>query len=300
MLVGSRLPLFGERKFEWPRSSTIVAFLRELAPVGSLLAALSMVAGCAPKVSAGEWQCSNTGGASDGGTPRVPDQTDPVVMPWSASFEENFCDYTRVAGYCYGDGEYVVVTEPHHLGRFAAEFKVIGAEEHQTRCVRQGAFPESAYYGAWYFIPKALKSVEVEWNLWHFKGRDTINEPHHDLWDVSLVKGAQAGEWELEIHDRLAPPNADRYRSAEPRPVPFGKWFHIAMFLKRAADASGKIVLYQDGVQLFERTNLRSDASKLNQWYVGNWAEDAEPADSLLYVDDVSIGATLSAVSATQ
>jgi hypothetical protein len=300
MLLGSRLSLFGERKFKWRGRSAFVAFLRGLAKAGPPLAALSMIAACAPKVSAGEWQCSNGGGTSDGGTPHVPSPTDPVTLPWAARFEENFCDYEKVAGFCYGDQPYVSVTEPHHSGRFAAAFKVIGAEMHQTRCVRQGVFPESAYYGAWYFIPEALKDVEVVWNLWHFQARDTVDEPHYDLWDINLVKGAQAGDWELEIYDRLAPPNANTYRSAEHRPIPFGRWFHIALFLKRAADSSGKVVLYQDGVQLFEQTNLKSDVSKLTQWYVGNWAEKATPEDSTLYVDDVSIGATLSAVIATQ
>jgi len=300
MLVRSRVSLFGERRFKWRKRPSSVAFLRARYTTGSLLVALSMLGACAPKVSAGEWQCSDDGGASNGGTPHVPVATDPVTVPWSTGFEENFCDYTKVAGYCYGDRSYVLVTEPRHLGRFAAEFKVIGAEMHQTRCVRQGVFPEAAYYGAWYFIPEPLKDVEVEWNLWHFQARDTVDELHHDLWDINLIKGAQAGDWELEIHDRLAPPNANRYRSADHRPIPFGTWFHIALFLKRAADTTGKVALYQDGVQLFEQSNLKSDASKLTQWYVGDWAEKATPADSSLYVDDVSIGATLSAVSATQ
>ena len=37
------------------------------------------------------------------------------------------------------------------------------------------------------------------WNLWHFQGRDDDSEPFRDLWDVTLVKGAQAGDWELIV-----------------------------------------------------------------------------------------------------
>ena len=222
--------------------------------------------------------------------------TDPVTVPWSTGFEENFCDYLKVAGYCYGDRPYSVVTEPHRAkGRFVAEFKAIGDDQHQTRCVRQGVLPESAFYGAWYYIPEPLKKVKV-WNLWHFTGAQSPNELGAPLWDVTLIAGSQPGTWELLVYDPVA---RGTYRSREHTLVPFGAWFHIELFLKRAADTSGKIALYQDGALLFEQTNLQSDASKYAQWFVGNFAEGGIPADSSLYVDDVTISATLSPTSAT-
>ena len=36
-----------------------------------------------------------------------------------------------------------------------------------------------------------------------------------------------------------------------------------------------------------------TDDSNFGQWYVGNYADGLEPADSTLYVDDVTIGPTL-------
>jgi len=275
--------------------------MRRVRCVGPFVwAALSpALSGCAPKVSAGEWQCSQESAGADGGPPRAALLTDPVVVPWSTGFEDSFCGYTNVAGYCYGDQPYTLVTEPHRPGgHFAAEFKVVGSQMQQTRCVRQGVLPESAYYGAWYFIPQALTDVKGVWNLWHFQGGDDPDS-QHDLWDVTLVKGQQAGDWELVVYDRPSPPPNNTYRSADHIRVPIKTWFHIELFLKRAADATGEIALYQDGVQLFDRTNLKSDASKFTQWYVGDLADTATPADSSLYVDDVSISATLAPISAT-
>jgi len=313
VVVGSWDSRFGGCSFETRSCSQVVAFWRRFSAIGPLLSALSLVSGCAPKVSAGEWQCANEGGASDGGTSQPAQLTDPVILPWSAGFElaeqqaapapsdpdqpkfENFCDYVKVAGYCYGDRPYVVVTEPHRSGRFSAEFKVIGDEEHQTRCVRQGLLPESAYYGAWYFIQQPVTNARI-WNLWHFQGRDSVDEAHHDLWDVSLYRGAQDGDWELGVYDFVAGPT---YRSADHKTIPIGSWFHIELFLKRATDGSGKIALYQDGVLLFEKMNLKSDASKITQWYVGDLADTPTPPESSLYVDDVSISAALGALSAT-
>ena len=302
MVVDSRVSLFGESRRKEPGRSAVVALLHAFTHIGSvpMFAILPLVGGCAPQVSAGEWQCPGDGG--------VAAATDPVAVPWSTGFEaprglahpeEAFCDYARVAGYCYGDQVYALVTEPHHQGRFAAEYKVVGGKADQTRCVREGVLPASAYYGAWYFIPEALKEAKG-WNLWHFQGRDDDSEPFRDLWDVTLVKGAQAGDWELIVFDPLAPPNKGVYRGPAHRPIPIGSWFHIELFLKRAASTTGEVRLYQDGVLLIEQANLRSDASKFSRWFVGNWAVEATPANSSLFVDDVSISIAPSSTSATQ
>ena len=307
MVVRPRVPT--ERRSSKRRRSGSVAFLRRRPRAGSVwwlvALALALLGACtSKKMSAGNWQCqvegeTSDGGASDGGASQGPQPTDPVTVPWSTSFEDGFCGYEKVAGFCYGDSLYVVVTDHHHGGHVAAEFKVIGGAQNQTRCVRQGVFPESAYYGAWYLIPEALTEAPSPWNLWHFTGGDGPNQVLPGLWDVSLVKGAQAGDWELVVKDPLAPANEGTYRSADHKRIPIGSWFHIELFLKRATDASGKIALYQDGVLLFEQANLKSDASKFTQWYVGDWAESATPANSSLYVDDVSISATLAPTPAT-
>jgi hypothetical protein len=298
----------------------LVAFVRGFTRVCSvsMLAVLVLVGACAPKVSAGAWECpadggASNGGATSGGASQAPAQTDAF---WSTGFEDasdplgeradladlgverfaSFCDYTKVKGYCYGDQPYVVVTEPHHSGRFAAEFNVVGDQQNQTRCVSQGVFPTAMFFGAWYYIPEALTYVKSAWNLWHFQSGDDANSLH-DLWDVSLGKGAQDGTWELFVLDR--PSGFVNYYGANHTPVPIGSWFHIELFLKRASDSTGEIALYQDGVKLFDQVNLKSDASKFTQWYVGDWADMPKPQNSSLFVDDITISATLSSTSAT-
>ena len=224
-----------------------------------------------------------------------------MPVPWSTSFEDGFCDYQSPdgPGFCYGDEPYLLVTEPHRPGgQYAAKFTVIGAGQHQTRCVRQGELPQSAYYGAWYFIPEALQSVTSVWDLWHFTGGDPSASNLPGLWDVRLSNIGTSGGWELVVFDPLAPGDNQVYQGPDHKPVPIGSWFHIELFLKRASDSTGEVRLYQDGALLFDQTNLKSDASKFSQWYVGNWAGGATPPDSSLYVDDVSISASLS--SATQ
>ena len=106
------------------------------------------------KLVVGKWSCSEADGNA-GGDGSVMAATAPISFPWSTGFENGFCDYTAGAGFCYADkrAAYEIVTSPVHAGNFAAAFSVSPstALDGQTRCVRQGALPNAAYYSAYYF-----------------------------------------------------------------------------------------------------------------------------------------------------
>lgn len=242
--------------------------------------ALSLAA-CSPQLTVGTWACPNTEMASE---------TDPVAVPWSTGFEDQFCDYEQLGGFCYAEdnASYTTVTAPVHSGQFAAAFSVVAGDTngHQTRCVRQGALPAAAYYGAWYFIPASATNTAL-WNLVHFQGGDPASGAH-GLWDISLVNGTN-GALELVVFDFL---NGATRRSTRTVPVPIATWFHIELYLKRATDTTGEVALYQDDQLLLDVKNLRTDDSSWAQWYVGNLATGLSPRESTLYVDDVSIRST--------
>ncbi len=254
-----------------------------------------LLLGCEPKLLVGEWTDASAGAAGaqcpDDGNP-LPDRTEPMAVPWSTGFEHGFCDYPAVGGFCYGGGTRKTVSSPANGGQFAAEFTVTTADttSNQARCVRQGRLPDEAYYGAWYYVPTlaTLKSTMSLWNLLHFQGGDTSVE---GLWDVSLVNGPN-GDLHLLVYDFLNKGGTVR-EPADPPPIPIGAWFHIQFYLKRAADATGEIRLYQDGKELLDAKNVVTDDSTWAQWYVGNIAKDLTPADSTVYVDDVSIDSKL-------
>ena len=75
--------------------------------------------------------------------------------------------------------------------------------------------------------------------------------------------------------------------------LPIGAWVHLQVYLKRAADETGELAVYQDGEEALRLTGIITDESEWGQWYVGNWAKDIEPPESTVYVDDVSITETL-------
>lgn len=250
---------------------------------GVALAAAGALGACQPDLNVGEWRCA------PGVDARIADANDPIAPEWSTGFEDQFCDYTELAGFCYAapNASYTTVTSPVHSGRYAAAFKVNADDPdgYQTRCVRQGELPTAAYYGAWYFVPERASDPGL-WNLVHFQGGD--RSAQHGLWDISLVS-RDSGELEVVVFDFL---NGMARSPEPPTPIPIGEWFHLELYLKRAADATGEVALYQDGELVIRATDLITDDSSWGQWYVGNLAQGLTPPDSTLYVDDVTIRST--------
>jgi hypothetical protein len=269
-----------------PTSCTLLAFVR-------FTALACAVNGCEPRLSVGEWECRASTGPIEsidgaGGEGSVsPVWSEPVPAPWSTGFEDGFCGYTRARGFCYSntDASYELVNSPVRSGRYAAAFKVTSDAAQdgiQARCVREGVLPSAAYYGAWYYIPSTSTNTG-NWNLLHFQGGETSEL--HGLWDVSVASGVD-GRLSLYLFDFLR--DIGRHADAPPE-VPIGSWFHVEFYFKRAADLTGEVALYQDGELTLRLTDLETDDSLWGQWYVGNLADALVPAESTVYVDDVTI-----------
>jgi len=213
----------------------------------------------------------------------------PLTAPWKTSFEAGFCNYDD-GGFCYSDDDssFHVVTSPVHTGKLAAAFEMgPGAPntKRQTRCVRQGVLPVEAYYGAWYYVPSDLTGARV-WNLFHFQGGQA-GTFLHGLWDVSMTDEAGNG-YAVFIYDSV---KDEHYGQANPKPIPRDRWFQLELYLKRAADATGEVVLYQDGEEMVRRTGIVTDETPFGEWYVGNYAMalDGAPPTVTVYVDDVTV-----------
>jgi hypothetical protein len=192
---------------------------------------------------------------------------------------------------------YELVTAPVHSGHFAVAFSIVGQKpspddpEHdstQTRCVREGELPRDAVYGAWYYVP-ALPTAVGYWNLMYFWGDDGT-QMGKQLWDVSIKK-MDDGQLSLFIFDQNPPNPSMPDAPATPTvPIPIGEWFHIELHLRRAADTSGVVELFQDGDKVGEFTDRVTDDTQFGRWYVGNLSPDGlSPPESTLYVDDVTI-----------
>jgi hypothetical protein len=259
--------------------------------------------GCEPNAVIAKWHCperTQSGLLGSGGKTAGTDASDDsFVFPWATGYENEWCDYREDGyGFCFatGDGSrYEIVTSPVRSGSYAAAFTVrgdmdsaVGANRQggQSRCFREGNLPTEGYYGAWYYVPELSRS-HGNWNLIHFQGRNTPDEDLWNLWDVSFVN-KDNGDLRMSVWNSLGSvlPKQDNLPS-----VPIANWFHIEVYLKRAADKTGEFALYQDGAVILEAHDIVTDNSLWGQWYVGNLAQSLEPIDSTLYVDDVTLSA---------
>jgi hypothetical protein len=269
------------------------------ATFAGVAALFSFLVGCEPNLIVGKWggeggeggaggqaSCEAAGGEGNGS------RTDAVGMPWSTSFESEFCDYATVSGYCYAAprASYATVSSPVHSGDTAAAFSLVsdGALDGlQARCVRQGKLPIAAYYSAYFLIPEA-PTAAANWNLMHFRSGDGV-EAAHGLWDLSLARQAD-GSFQLFVYDHSVPVLRPTINLPD---VPIGEWFQLTAYLSRSAEATGEFAVYQDGELGLRLTDIVTDDGEYGEWYVGNLAVSLTPEKTVLYVDDVAIGDSL-------
>jgi hypothetical protein len=245
--------------------------------------------GASGEMSEGGHGADNGEVCPEGGATGDVNGSTPLTAPWATSFEAGFCRYDD-GGFCYSDANssYRIVTSPVRTGGFAAAFEMSPSTDggaRQTRCVRQGVLPVEAYYGAWYYVPSELAGAHA-WNLFHFQGGQA-GKFLHGLWDVSVNDEAGNG-YAAFIYDTV---HDGHYGQVTPKPIPRDRWFQLELYLKRAADTTGEVALYQDGEELVRRTGIVTDDTPFGEWYVGNYTTALEPTASAVtvYVDDVTV-----------
>jgi hypothetical protein len=254
--------------------------------VGPSLVVASLAYACSPELVIGAVDADTEACPLPNGEGGAPSSEEKVVeIGWETGFENGFCDYRQALGFCYSsvappEASYSIVDTPVRTGKSSAAFSVVAGANIHTRCFLEGVLPRDAVYGAWFYIP-ALAQNTGNWNLVFIQGAPG---PRAGLWDVSL-RNTDDGGLQLYIYSHRGqplPPEA-------PVPVPIGRWFHVEFRLLRATDATGAVGLYQDGVPIQEATGIVTDAYETHQWYVGNLANALDPAESTLYVDDVTV-----------
>jgi len=79
------------------------------------------------------------------------------------------------------------------------------------------------------------------------------------------------------------------FDQANPIPVPLGRWVHFEIFFRKASDTTGRITIWQDGVQILDHANVATAPTDLLQWDAGGGSNDISPAPAAVYFDDATI-----------
>jgi len=153
---------------------------------------------------------------------------------------------------------------------------------------REQPSPPAAYYGAWFFIPAALE-VRSWLSLHHFGYHRGANVAETTpLFDFNVYPGPD-GNLVAHLYDSTAVANTDQ---TNPVPVPMAAWVHFEILYRKAADATGRITIWQDGVQILDVPNLVTAPTDLLQWDVGGGSNDIAPSPATVYFDDATISLT--------
>ncbi len=215
---------------------------------------------------------------------------------WQATFEPGDLSEWLSDGHggVYTDGQApdpVAAQDQAHRGRYSglAVFSPAAGTAAFSYFYREQPSPEQAYYAAWFRLPASLQ-VGSFLGLLHFGYHPAAGDPNTiAIWDFDLQP-----ESDGSLVPHLYQTGAASPVVAQPAlPVPLATWVHFELLFKKAADATGQIVAWQDGVQIMNVTNIVTAPTDWIQWDVGGGALDViTPTPVSLYVDDVTISST--------
>ena len=149
---------------------------------------------------------------------------------------------------------------------------------------REQPSPPEAYYGAWFYIPAALQ-VGTWLSLHHFGYHRSAGADITPLWDFNVYPGPD-GKLIARLYESAVVANFDQ---TNPIPVPVGQWVHFEIFFRKATDTTGRITIWQDGVQILDHANVATAPTDLLQWDAGGGSNDVAPAPAAVYFDDAAI-----------
>ncbi|HEV8523293.1 MAG TPA: heparin lyase I family protein [Terriglobales bacterium] len=138
-------------------------------------------------------------------------------------------------------------------------------------------------YSAWFYFPRSY-SVPAWWIIfqWKSKRRNGQNDPFY----VVNVGNREDGSMYLYLYDwqnRVS--HLQKHTD-----LPVGRWFQLEAEYSCAADETGSVAVWQDGVLLFEISGTRTRYTDGDcQWSVNNYSDKVIPSPAVIYVDDASI-----------
>ena len=155
--------------------------------------------------------------------------------------------------------------------------------------------PTEAYYGAWFYIPSTV-TIRSWLSLVHFRcsatgdGLNITAVWDLNLWPVrdgSLPTGTlPIGSLTTHFYNFLTQVNADQVVIPA---VPTDQWVHYEVLIRKAADATGRIQIWQDDVLIVDLENIATFSTDWVEWDVGGASNDLAPASASVYVDDATI-----------
>ena len=229
---------------------------------------------------------STRGPAGSGGAPlELPGKGG---LLWDASLEtgdvSEWSEGERGGSFVDNDAAYRVGREHAHTGEYALEASVrsIGNQLPQAMMLRDFQLNEG-YYAA-YFCVRENYDTHF-WVIMKFMGDAPFgaNMSSNDRFDIDLSMSDDDGQLHLQLDEH----GGDALLS--PLPVPIDEWFLIEAFYRSTPEADGRLVVWQDGVQVFDTGERPTAPSDSVTFGVGVAAWRVSPLPASVWIDDVAV-----------
>lgn len=238
------------------------------------LAAIAVAGGCGERI--------RLGNIGDGG----------ASVLWRATFEDG--DLSEWSGDGNG-GTYVenatgtpqASGERVHAGRYAGRTTVAPALGMLSfnYLFREAPSPPEVYYSAWHYVPSGI-AVGGWLSLVHFRCSPTADGRNlFARWDLNVNQRLD-GQLYAHLYDYVRQVNVE---APVPTPLPFDRWVHIEIFMRKAQGPTGRMTVWQDGVQLLDAPNVATTPNDWVEWSIGSASNDISPTPAVVYVDDAAI-----------
>jgi hypothetical protein len=247
------------------------------APAGGAGATPGGAAGAAPMTPAA------SGAGGEGGTLLFEARHETDLSEWTGDGPDS--------GGIYVDDEPPMVSaEQVHSGTGAVRIFIDTSNDRAPICrLYHRVTVPAAYYGAWFYVTQDHVSFDW-WMMMLFKAQPDVEDitSAYNLWDIGQMR-SDDGYTTYVLYDHLRTEN--RYTETEPA-LPIGRWFHLEAYLSYAAGQQTELEVWLDGQSFLHLTDLEPPPQAPLFWSIGNGGSQLVPAQSTIFIDDVTISTT--------
>lgn len=213
---------------------------------------------------------------------------------WQAGFEDaDLNEFYEVGEFTnQGSGNYTVTTNISHTGKHSAALTIDTTKSsntgaHAANLVFWHQLPQEAYYySAWYKIPNYVIPQDW-WVIFEFMS----TKADGDLDPVYILDCVAYGR-ALKLQLIYRPDKYDQkvVYDQDIMLVPTDRWFHIEMYYQRGRNNDGQVIVWQDGVEIFNVENTTTVLSGNDIfWHLNNYTDYIQPNLVSIFVDDLVI-----------
>lgn len=168
-------------------------------------------------------------------------------------------------------------------------------------------FPDEAYYSVFMRFPEEYDPTKDSgndpnndggwWNVFQFKSDNNDGSQPVVLLDIyNDGSGMFFGLIVKDYQNDNSSNHTQEYSvQANPLLIEPNKWIHVEAYYKKSKDYSGRVIVWQNGVKIFEKENIRTvlPPGETAVWGIGNYTDyigsGTEAGKAIIYFDDAIV-----------